>query len=250
MNRKHTAAEAESAVMLARCAGFKNVSVDLIYGLPVRSENSWQETVKKALSLPIDHISCYALTVEPKTVLGARVKSGKEVETPDELIEADYSHLCREAKEAGFIHYEVSNWARGTENIAIHNSAYWEGVPYLGLGPGAHGFKGMLRYANVSNNNKYIQSIAKDEIPEEIEELTRLDRSNEVLMTGLRTAKGVDFEGLKSKFQVDHLSENREAWKRLVSNGAVVQVGNRWRVSEKYWLVGDSIASDLISLQP
>ena len=250
MNRKHTAAEAESAVMLARGAGFKKVSVDLIYGLPVRSENSWQETVKKALSLPIDHISCYALTVEPKTVLGARVKSGKEVEAPDELIEADYSHLCREAKEAGFIHYEVSNWARGTENIAIHNSAYWEGVPYLGLGPGAHGFKGMLRYANVSNNNKYIQSIAKDEIPEEIEELTRLDRSNEVLMTGLRTAKGVDFEGLKSKFQVDHLSENREAWKRLVSNGAVVQVGNRWRVSEKYWLVGDSIASDLISLQP
>ena len=250
MNRKHTADEAESAVMLAREAGFKKVSVDLIYGLPVRSENSWQETVKKALSLPIDHISCYALTVEPKTVLGARVKSGKEVEAPDELIEADYSHLCREAKEAGFIHYEVSNWARGTESIAIHNSAYWEGVPYLGLGPGAHGFKGVQRYANVSNNNKYIQSIAKNEIPEETEVLTRLDRSNEVLMTGLRTAKGVDFEGLKIKFHVDHLSENREAWKRLVNKGAVVQVGNRWRVSEKYWLVGDSIASDLISLQP
>ena len=250
MNRKHTADEAESAVMLAREAGFKKVSVDLIYGLPVRSENSWQETVKKALSLPIDHISCYALTVEPKTVLGARVKSGKEVEAPDELIEADYSYLCREAKEAGFIHYEVSNWARGTESIAIHNSAYWEGVPYLGLGPGAHGFKGMQRYANVLNNNKYIQSIAKNEIPEETEVLTRLDRSNEVLMTGLRTAKGVDFEGLKIKFHVDHLSENREAWKRLVNKGAVVQVGNRWRVSEKYWLVGDSIASDLISLQP
>ena len=102
----------------------------------------------------------------------------------------------------------------------------------------------------MSNNNKYIQSIAKNEIPEETEVLTRLDRSNEVLMTGLRTAKGVDFEGLKIKFHVDHLSENREAWKRLVNKGAVVQVGNRWRVSEKYWLVGDSIASDLISLQP
>lgn len=250
MNRKHSATEAEKSVKLAKAAGFKKVSVDLIYGLPVRSEGSWQETVKKALSLPIDHISCYALTVEPKTVLGARVKSGKEAEAPDELIEADYSHLCRKAKEAGFIHYEVSNWTRGTENIAIHNSAYWEGVPYLGLGPGAHGFKGVQRYANVSNNNKYIQSIANGEIPEETETLTLLDRSNEVLMTGLRTAKGVDFDELKSKFQVDHLSENREAWKRLVINGAVVQVGNRWRVSEKYWLVGDSIASDLISLQP
>ena len=250
MNRKHSATEAEKSVKLAKAAGFKKVSVDLIYGLPVRSEGSWQETVKKALSLPIDHISCYALTVEPKTVLGARVKSGKEAEAPDELIEADYSHLCRKAKEAGFIHYEVSNWTRGTENIAIHNSAYWEGVPYLGLGPGAHGFKGVQRYANVSNNNKYIQSIANGEIPEETETLTLLDRSNEVLMTRLRTAKGVDFDELKSKFQVDHLSENREAWKRLVINGAVVQVGNRWRVSEKYWLVGDSIASDLISLQP
>lgn len=250
MNRKHSATEAEKSVKLAKASGFKKVSVDLIYGLPVRSEGSWQETVKKALSLPIDHISCYALTVEPKTVLGARVKSGKEAEAPDELIEADYSHLCRKAKEAGFIHYEVSNWTRGTENIAIHNSAYWEGVPYLGLGPGAHGFKGVQRYANVSNNNKYIQSIANGEIPEETETLTLLDRSNEVLMTGLRTAKGVDFDELKSKFQVDHLSENREAWKRLVINGVVVQVGNRWRVSEKYWLVGDSIASDLISLQP
>ncbi len=250
MNRKHTAYEAEKSVKLAKDAGFKKVSIDLIYGLPVRNEASWQKTIQKALSLPIDHISCYALTVEHKTVLGSRVRSGKVAEAPDELIESDYSHLCREAKETGFIHYEVSNWARGVENIAIHNSAYWEGMPYLGLGPGAHGFKGMQRYANVSNNNKYFQSIAKNNLPEEVENLTLLDRSNEVLMTSLRTARGVDFEELKSTFQVDHLSENRKAWERLVSSGAVVQVGDRWRVSEKDWLVGDSIASDLISLQP
>ena len=161
MNRKHSADEAVHAVYLARKAGFKKISVDLIYGIPFRSKNSWDLTVKEALDLQVNHISCYALTVEPKTVLGSWVKKGFVKEAPDKLIEADYSFFCNESLKAGFNHYEVCNWARGEGNKAIHNSSYWFGAPYLGLGAGAHGFNGSYRYSVVSNNNKYIDSIKR-----------------------------------------------------------------------------------------
>jgi oxygen-independent coproporphyrinogen-3 oxidase len=250
MNRKHSAKEAITAIQLARSEGFKKISIDLIYGLAHRSEGSWEKTIEKAFSLPIDHISCYALTVEPRTVLGARVKKGLEKEAPDELIEKDYSELCAFTKENGFLHYEVSNWAKDVNNKAIHNTSYWEGVPYLGLGPGAHGFDGENRYSLVSNNNKYIQEIGLGSLPEQIEKLSSLDRSNEILMTGLRTSKGVDFNELKRIWGVDHIAENLVAWERWVKVGAIVpSKEGRYRISEKFWLVGDSISADLISVQ-
>ena len=208
MNRKHSAVEAINAVCLARKAGFEKISVDLIYGIPIRSENSWGQTVKEALDIQIDHISCYALTIEPKTVLGSWVKKGHVKGAPDKLIEADYAFLCNESLKAGFNHYEVSNWARGDVNKAVHNSSYWFGAPYLGLGPGAHGFTASNRYSVVSNNNKYIDSIKRGVLPDTIEELSRFDRSNEVLMTGLRTAVGVDFSELKEMWGVDHIGSN------------------------------------------
>ena len=250
MNRKHSAKEAVAAIQLARSEGFKKISIDLIYGLAHRSEGSWKKTIEKAFSLPIDHISCYVLTVEPRTVLGARIKKGLEKEAPDELIEKDYSELCAFAKENSFLHYEVSSWAKDVNNKAIHNTSYWEGVPYLGLGPGAHGFDGENRYSLVSNNNKYIQEIGLGSLPEQIEKLSSLDRSNEILMTGLRTSKGVDFNELKRVWGVDHIAENLVAWERWVEVGAIVpSKEGRHRISEKFWLVGDSISADLISVQ-
>lgn len=250
MNRKHSASEACEAIRLAKAEGFEKISIDLIYGIPHRSEKSWGGTIEKAFSLPIDHISCYALTLEPKTVLGARVKKGTEKEAPDELIEKDYSRLCSMAHRNGFIHYEVSNWARAEKNRAIHNTSYWEGVPYLGLGAGAHGFDGKRRYSLVSNNHKYISALESGVLPEEFEELTALDRSNEILMTGLRTSNGVDFGELKKLWGVDHISENASEWKRWVDAGALIPVDeNRYRISENYWLIGDSISADLISIQ-
>ena len=248
MNRKHSAEQASETVLLARDAGFAKISVDLIYGLPFREVDSWERTVKRAFELPIDHISCYALTVEPKTVLGAWIKSGKVKVAEDKLVQKDYDLLCGASD---FVHYEVSNWARNKENKAIHNSSYWSGKAYLGLGPGAHGFDGTKRYSVVSNNHKYIDSISRNVLPDEVEQLTNTDRSNELLMTGLRTCKGVDFELLKATHGIDHISENQDEWRRWVEAGAIIPAEKgRWRISEKHWLVGDAISADLISLKP
>ena len=248
MNRKHSAELASEAVLLARDAGFAKISVDLIYGLPFREEVSWERTINRAFELPIDHISCYALTVEPKTVLGAWVKSGKVKVAEDELVQKDYDLLCGASD---FVHYEVSNWARNEENKAVHNSSYWRGAAYLGLGPGAHGFDGTKRYSVVSNNHKYIDSISKNVLPDEVELLSKTDRSNELLMTGLRTSEGVDFDLLKTIYGIDHVLENQDEWRRWVEAGAIVSAEKgRWRISEKHWLIGDSISSDLISLKP
>ena len=126
MNRKHSGKEALAAVALAEAAGFKRISIDLIYGLP-QFDLEWERTVDIALGLPIDHISCYALTIEPRTVLGNRVAKGLETEMPDERVENDYRYICDAANSAGFDHYEVSNWARGKSGRAIHNTGYWSG---------------------------------------------------------------------------------------------------------------------------
>ena len=247
MNRKHSAEEAKNAVELAFKVGFSRISIDLIYGLPGIEPGEWKQTVDVALGLPIDHISCYSLTIEPRTVLGIRMSKGLEKEAPESLVEGDYNHICIAASEAGFEHYEVSNWSRGQKSRAVHNSSYWSGKPYLGLGAGAHGFKAMSRYSVVSNNPLYISSVLSGNLPDKTESLTKKDRSNELLMTRLRTAEGVDFNQLEKAYGFDHLSGNRDAWEKWLASGAIVKVGGpddaRYKISEKAWLIGDTIAS-------
>ena len=247
MNRKHSGTEAVKAVGLAHKMGFNKISLDLIYGLP-QNDKEWRETVDKALNLPINHISCYALTVEPKTVLGHRVSEGIEKVAPDEKIEADYEYLCSAAKKAGFIHYEVSNWAIGEEGRAVHNSGYWSGEPYVGLGPGAHGFRDNIRYAVISNNPKYISEVGRGLLPDSSEKLSRIDRCNESLMTGLRTDVGVSFVELERLWGVNPAVVNHEAWKKWTGSGGLIKTGCKsgeyFRIPEKMWLIGDSISSD------
>lgn len=248
MNRKHSAETAVKAVTLANNVGFNNITVDLIYGIPQRSENSWRDTVNQALDLPINHISCYALTVEPKTALGHRVAKGLVAPAPDSLVEADYNTICELTTD--FDHYEVSNWAKDDAK-AVHNSSYWIGKPYLGLGPGAHGFDGNNRYSVIANNNKYIESIKGGVLPDTIEKLTPIDRSNEMLMTGFRTSRGVCFNELKDQFNVDHLGENPGLFEKRLKVGlleAHPDIEGRFRIPEKHWIIGDSIASDFFSL--
>lgn len=250
MNRKHSAETAVSAVKLARDVGYKNITVDLIYGIPQRSENSWRDTVKKALDLPINHISCYALTVESRTVLGHRVSKGLVTAAPDSLVEEDYNVICDLNRAAGFDHYEVSNWAKEGSK-AIHNSSYWEGLPYLGLGPGAHGFDGTSRYSVISNNPKYIEAISSGTLPDSVEKLSRTDRSNEMLMTGFRTSRGVNFSELNKLYGVDHRGENPGLLESRLKAGLLEAhpfLEGRFRIPEKHWIVGDSIASDFFSL--
>jgi oxygen-independent coproporphyrinogen-3 oxidase len=242
MNRKHTAEGAVRAVELAHSAGFSKISVDLIYGLPHREPGNWASTIDKALALPIDHISCYALTVEPRTVLGSRVAKGIEIEAPDTLVESDYKEICEATTARGYDHYEVSNWAKSPSTRAVHNSSYWAGTPYLGLGPGAHGFNGSSRYSVLANNPRYISSIGEGLLPDSVESLSENDKANEMIMTGLRTSSGVSEE---------LLNKHPSALEKWTQSGGIIKVSGRtgyYRISEPSWLIGDSIASDFFSI--
>ena len=249
MNRAHTGAQAEEGVRRASEAGFSAITVDLIYGVPTARD--WKDDVARALALPVQHLSAYALTVEPQTVLGSRVAKGQEHESPDERTVAEYRLLCDTMKQRGWTHYETSNWAApkaGGDGAwrAIHNSAYWSGAPYLGLGPGAHGFLPPVRYANVSNNPRYLKSISLARLAQTTETLTSSDRYNENIMTGLRTDRGICQDELEQAFGLRPEHVDAEAWAQALRSGDLIQTSNgRHRVPEGRWITGDRIAATL-----
>ena len=249
MNRAHTGAQAEAGVRLASEAGFSAITVDLIYGVP--TARSWKDDVARAVALPVQHLSAYALTVEPQTVLGSRVAKEQEEEAPDERTVAEYRLLCDTMAQHGWIHYETSNWAAPRADVeggwrALHNSAYWSGAPYLGLGPGAHGFLPPTRYANVSNNPRYLKSIALTQLNQTTETLTASDRYNESVMTGLRTARGICQDELEQAFGLRPERVDAEAWGQAIASGDLVKTPNgRHRIPESRWITGDRVASAL-----
>lgn len=200
MNRAHTATEAEQCVQLARQAGFDNLSIDLIYGIPDREV--WPYDLDRALSLDVPHISAYALTIEPETAFGRWTQKG-QLKPLDENLAADqFEQLSRALRGAGYDHYEISNFAKPGQ-YARHNTAYWQQQPYLGVGPSAHSYNGHSRQFNVANNTGYMQAIAKGELPAEIEILTTADRVNEYLLTGLRTQWGCSLIQLNTLLGAD-----------------------------------------------
>ena len=248
MNRQHSAEDAAAAVRLAAEAGFRHISADLIYGLPNRTL-SFEDELKQFTALPVDHLSAYILTVEDRTVLGRRVEQGAQDVPEDETVEAEYGRLCDAMAEAGFEHYEVSNWAKPGGH-AVHNQHYWSGLPYWGIGPGAHGFDGTHRYANVANNPKYIRALAgassAADLPCETETLSSTDRYNESLMTGLRTARGIDLTDLEDRFGLRPDVTEPEAWKRFLNQGILKEVGSGvYRIAEPHWVMADAIAAEL-----
>ena len=251
MNRAHSGLEAEEGILRARAAGFDTMTVDLIYGVPTGRQ--WQDDVERALDLPVRHLSAYALTVEPQTVLGARVNRGEETPPPDERTVQEYHHLCTIMADRGWSHYETSNWAAPKpgegHHTSKHNSAYWSGAPYLALGPGAHGFLGSTRYANVSNNPRYIQAIHRGDLLDEREALSARDRYNELVMTGLRTAVGISPEELHLATGVKPQDVDQEAWTRALAGGKLVEHKPGWfRIPERDWITGDQVASSLFSV--
>lgn len=248
MNRAHTGRQAEEGVLRAHAAGFETMTLDLIYGVP--TQRRWEDDVARALALPVCHVSAYALTVEPRTVLGARVLRGDEAEPSDSRAVEEYDVLCQAMHERGWHHYETSNWAApradGTMATALHNSAYWSGAPYLGLGPGAHGFKGLRRYANVSNNPAYLRAVEDGRLDQSEETLTGIDRYNELLMTGLRTAQGVHPESLAENtgFRPDEVEP--QVWAEALRSGNLIACGEgAFRIPEDRWITGDRLASEL-----
>lgn len=248
MNRAHTGAEAEKAIRMASNAGFEHITGDLIYGLPDRSAQEWGADLDRMLTLPIDHLSAYILTIEPKTALGHRVKQGKQNIAEDEAIATAYHTLCARTQQAGFEHYEVSNFARSGGH-ALHNRNYWKGIPFWGVGPGAHGFDGVNRYAHVSNNRRYVKSMQQAQsmldVPVEVDALKTADRFNERIMTGLRTMEGIHPDQLQQEFGRDPRIEDREAWQRSLQQNDLMPLPNgQFRIPEDRWLFADAIASE------
>jgi coproporphyrinogen III oxidase-like Fe-S oxidoreductase len=207
LDRIHSADSARTAFKAARGAGFSNVNLDLIYGSKGETLESWTRTLEEAIALGPEHLSCYALTVEPNTLLGRKVAAGI-TPLPDADLQADmYDVTCRLLDDAGYGHYEVSNWAKaGFESV--HNKGYWEGRPYVGLGAGAHSYREGRRWWNVRPPAEYIRLAMGGKLPVGDEErLTEEERDLERLLLGLRTAAGIPAESLAGERMAPYIAE-------------------------------------------
>jgi len=243
MNRAHNAREAEDCIREAS-KYFSNISIDLIYGMPNMSNERWRENIKKALSFGVPHISSYALTVEPKTALARFIEKGVVAPLDDEVAQAHFNILLEEMETSGFESYEISNF--GTPGyFSKNNTAYWQQKKYIGIGPSAHSYDGVRRGWNINNNQKYIKSIAKNELPMEVEVLSPTDRYNEYVMTGLRTKWGVSLErvatenGLKFKEYALHQAQKHIEEHLLYLDGDTLLTTKKGR------FLADGIAADL-----
>ena len=201
MNRAHSAEEAKRSLSLA-IRHFDNITIDLIYGIPTMRNDRWVENLKIAFDTGVNHISSYALTVEPKTALDNFIKKGKYPPIDEDKALQHFDILIQETAKQGFIQYEISNFGL-PEHFSKHNTSYWLGKSYLGIGPSAHSYNGTHRCWNVSNNAKYVKALQADIIPQEIEELSIKDKFNEKLMTGLRTIWGVSLQDIEHDFGTD-----------------------------------------------
>jgi oxygen-independent coproporphyrinogen-3 oxidase len=243
-NRSHSSEQASDAIELVQKSGIENITADLIYGGPGLSDEEWIANIQRLIDSGIPHISSYALTVETGTALFDQIEKGKSTLPDDEQANKQYSILQEMMAANGFPQYEVSNFARpGFESR--HNRSYWSGAHYLGIGPSAHSFNGISRQWNISNNIKYIQSLQTGLVPFEKEELTEIQRYNELVMTGLRTSQGIDMERmamLGERF-VNYL--NKKISQGVVTNYAQRNEIGNWVLKPEYLFFADGIGSSL-----
>ena len=246
MNRAHNVEEAKKCLEIAT-QYFDNISIDLIYGVPEMSNEKWLQNIETALSFGVPHISSYALTVEPKTALHTFIQKGIIPQPDDEVAQEHFQILVDKLSENGFIHYELSNF--GKENyFSKNNSSYWLGKKYIGIGPSAHSYDGKNRGWNVSNNSLYIKSIQENKLPIEIETLTKTDRYNEYIMTGLRTIWGVSFERIEQEFGKTYLDYLNQQAAKFIEDHLLFVDDNILRTTKKGKFLSDGIASDLFLL--
>ncbi|MDG1330473.1 MAG: radical SAM family heme chaperone HemW [Flavobacteriaceae bacterium] len=217
MNRAHNALEAKQCLTMAT-QYFNNISVDLIYGIPGLDDNRWEESLDTIIAFGIPHVSCYALTVEPKTVLKKLIKNGEIAPVSEINSHRQYLILLDKMKKEGYVNYEFSNFGK-QGYFSENNTAYWQGKSYLGLGPSAHSFDGNIRSWNISNNIQYINQIQIGKLPIKRETLSKTDRYNEYLMTGLRTMSGVSLNKVKNNFGIKYLDYLLEQTKIPINDG-------------------------------
>lgn len=244
MNRAHSATDAKQVIQKARQAGFDNFTVDLIYGTPGLTDDKWKQNIDWVLQQNITHLSCYALTVEEKTPLDKQIRLHQKVDIDPEQQSRQFIMLMEAMKLAGFEHYEISNFAKPGHR-SKHNSSYWHGTHYLGLGPSAHSFNGNSRQWNVANNQQYIQSLQQNSIPFEKEELSSTQQLNEYIMTSLRLMEGCDLNFVQEKFgqeKVDHLKSESIAF---VNKNWLIKADNHLILTREGKLFADKIAAEL-----
>jgi oxygen-independent coproporphyrinogen-3 oxidase len=244
MNRAHNAAEAHGSIKRVQDAGFENITADLIYGFPLLSDEKWEYNVRQLIELQIPHISSYAMTVEPATALAAHIKQGVQKPMNESQSASQFMMLMEELAVAGFEHYEISNFAKPGWH-SKHNSNYWEGISYIGIGPSAHSYNGESRQWNVSNNMKYISALEGNKIPFEIEHLTMANRINEYIMTSLRTSKGMDLNLISQRFHNDYNSQILESLDPFFEKEWVIINDRKVTLSKQGKLFADHIASEL-----
>jgi oxygen-independent coproporphyrinogen III oxidase len=244
MNRAHNATQSLACIEAAHAAGFHNLTIDLIYGTPGLTDEKWHENVHRAIALDIPHLSCYALTVEPKTALDHFISTKKYTDVDADQQARQFLLLMDWTEAAGYEHYEISNFSKPGWR-SKHNTAYWLGKKYLGLGPSAHSFDGATRQWNVANNALYIQSILKGEIPAEKEVLTKTQQLNEYIMTSLRTMEGLDGLYVANNFgkQAAELIFNSAG--KFIQAGSLVREMERLKLTRQGKLLADGIAAEL-----
>jgi oxygen-independent coproporphyrinogen-3 oxidase len=243
LGRRHSAKQAISAVEASRKAGFHNLGLDLIYGVPDQSIDLWLDTLKQAVAFSPEHLSCYQLTLEAKTPLGKRYQAGEFSIPGEELQYEFFMKTSQFLEEAGYIHYEVSNFARETEFASRHNQKYWDHSPYLGLGPSAHSFRDNRRWWNHRSVDHYITTINAGNLPiEETEILTMEQLRLEALCLGLRTKKGVYLEDFKNQYGCDLFAEKKKMLDKLQEKGLISIQDGRLSPTQAGLAVADSLS--------
>lgn len=243
MNRAHNSTEALESIKEAK-KHFENISIDLIYGVPGMSEARWMENLNIVLGLNVPHISCYALTVEPKTALETFIEKGVVAPIDEDAAEKHYETLLKVTEQSGYENYEFSNFGKPGFR-SRNNTAYWEEIPFIGIGPGAHSYDGGGRSWNVENNIKYIKGIQQGELPSDGEVLTTRDKYNEYVMTGLRTSKGVSLKKIEQEYGEEFLNYLMDQARIHLKEGFLLIEDNTLKVTPKSRFIRDGIASEL-----
>ena len=244
LNRVHDEALAIKSFYDVREAGLNNISIDLMYALPGETEDDWRHDIRQAIELNPEHISCYSLTIEEKTAFGKWAATGKLKPEPDEVSARHLEILMKELTQAGYQHYEISNFSKPGFH-SNHNSNYWRGVNYLGVGPSAHSFNGESRQYNVSNNTAYLKFMQTGTIPFEKEILSHENKINEYILTTLRTSWGTDLVFVKQMFQYDLVTENENYVAQLLNKKLVTLDNEVLKLTDSGKLLADKISSDL-----
>ena len=245
LNRRHNSAQALKSIELLKKAGFSNISIDLIYGIPGLTLKEWESTLEKALSVNVNHISAYHLSYEKGTVLYSLHRKGLIEPITEDESEWSYKILCRILKRNGFDHYEISNFSK-TGFQSRHNQSYWENEKYLGLGPSAHSFDQKSRQWNFSDNKKYIAEVARQGKFYNYEKLSKQDRYNEYLLTRLRTKKGISLNSLADLFGEPYFTYfNKQAIRHMRVGDLIHKKDGTVYIPERKWFISDGILADL-----